>query len=105
MKFVNLVQQQFIKRRDLQSYSTQLHVTSKYLTETVKEVAGKTAGQIIDDFVVQEAKLMLDNPRLSIGEIADLLHFSDQSHFGKFFKRNAGISPKLYRRQFGKILG
>ncbi|WP_342088079.1 AraC family transcriptional regulator [Dyadobacter sp. OTU695] len=105
IRFVNLVQLHFIEQRDLQSYAAKLNVTPKYLTETVKEIAGKTAGQIIDDFVVQEAKLILDNPQLSIGEIADLLHFSDQSHFGKFFKRNAGVSPKLYRRQFGRISG
>ena len=31
--------------------------------------------------------------------IADKLHFSDQSAFGKFFKSNAGMSPQKYRTE------
>ena len=96
--FTQLVQKQFREQRNVNSYAEQLSITPKYLTETVKEITGKTAGEIIDDFVLLEAKLLLDNPALSIAEIADELHFSDQSFFGKYFKRLAGLSPKKYRQ-------
>lgn len=98
LNFVNLVQKQFIQTRGVKNYARQLNVTPKYLTETVKEISGKNAGEIIDDFVVLEARLMLDNPALSIGEIADRLNFSNQSFFGKYFKRLTGLSPKEYRQ-------
>lgn len=97
INFTNLVQKQFRHQRNVQQYANTLCITPKYLTETVKEITGKTAGEIIDDFVLQEAKLLLDDPALSIAEIANDLHFSDQSFFGKFFKRHTGISPKGYR--------
>jgi AraC-like DNA-binding protein len=96
--FTLLVQKQFRLLRNVNKYAAQLNITPKYLTETVKEITGKTAGEIIDDFVLLEAKLLLDNPVLSIAEIADELHFSDQSFFGKYFKRHTGLSPKEYRR-------
>lgn len=89
---------QFRSQRNVTAYADQLTLTSKYLTETVKEITRKTAGEIIDDFVILEAKLLLDNPALSISEIADELHFSDQSFFGKYFKRHTGFSPKEYRQ-------
>lgn len=95
--FTRLVQKQFKERRNVKAYADQLSITAKYLTETVKEITSKTAGEIIDDFVLLEAKLLLDNPSLSIAEIADELHFSDQSFFGKYFKRHTGMSPKEYR--------
>lgn len=97
MNFVKLVQQQFRTVRNVQQYARQLFVSPKYLTETVKEIAGKNAGEIIDDYVVLEAKIMLDDTSLSVASIADTLHFSDQAFFSKFFKRHTGLSPKKYR--------
>lgn len=98
INFTSLVQKQFKSRRNVRQYAEQLNVTPKYLTETVKEISGKTAGEIIDDFVLLEARLLLDDPALSIAEVANTLHFSDQSFFGKFFKRHTGLSPRAYRR-------
>jgi len=97
ISFTNLVQVQFKQHRNLQQYAEQLFVTAKYLTETVKELTGKNAGEVIDDFVMLEAKLLLDDPKLSIAQVAEQLHFSDQSFFGKFFKRHSGYSPKEFR--------
>ncbi len=92
-----LLQKQFRMNRNVQAYADQLNITPKYLTETVKEITGKTAGELIDSYVMLEAKLLLDDPLLSIAQISDELNFSDQSFFGKFFKRHMGISPKEYR--------
>ncbi|SFE43828.1 AraC-type DNA-binding protein [Chitinophaga sp. CF118] len=97
MGFINMVQLQFKEQRNVQQYAAQLHVTAKYLTETVKEQTSKTAGEIIDDFVMLEAKLLLDDHDLSIYQVAEMLNFSDQSFFGKFFKRHSGLSPTEYR--------
>ena len=95
--YIHLVQKQCQTQRNVTAYAEQLNITPKYLTETVKEITGKTASEIVDDFVLLEAKLLLDNPELSIAEIADQLQFSDQSFFGKYFKRHTGLSPRNYR--------
>ncbi|MBO9202564.1 MULTISPECIES: helix-turn-helix domain-containing protein [Niastella] len=98
VRFTQLVREQYKSQRTLESYARALNVTAKHLSESVKEITGKTAGEIIDDFVLLEAKLLLGNPELSIAEIANELHFGDQSIFGKFFKRLTGLSPKQYRQ-------
>lgn len=97
MNFVMLVQEQFRAERKVLNYANQLHVSAKYLTETIKEISGSTAGDFIDHIVLIEAKSLLLSPQLSIAEIALELNFSDQSFFGKFFKRLTGQSPKAYR--------
>jgi AraC-like DNA-binding protein len=97
IKFSNLVQEQFRELRTVKKYADQLNVTAKYLTEVVKEYSGKNASEIINDLVILEAKFLLRKSELSIGEIADVLHFSDQSFFGKYFKRQTGVSPKAFR--------
>ncbi|MCD8739021.1 helix-turn-helix domain-containing protein [Mucilaginibacter roseus] len=96
--FATLVQQQFRNERSVKYYAEQLNISAKYLTETVKEISGKTAGEVIDSYVLQEAIALLDDPALSILEISDYLNFYDQSSFGKFFKRHKGLSPKSHRQ-------
>lgn len=97
IKFTNLVQQQFREVRTVKKYADQLNVSAKYLTEIVKEYSGKNASEIISDLVILEAKFLLRKSKLSIREIADTLNFSDQSFFGKYFKRHTKLSPKEFR--------
>lgn len=97
IQFGSLAIEHFRERKQLQFYANEIFVTAKYLTETVKEVTGKTAGELLDELVIREAKLMLENPNTGISEIAIALNFSDQSFFGKFFKRHAGYSPREFR--------
>ncbi|MFB5946673.1 helix-turn-helix domain-containing protein [Albibacterium profundi] len=97
IKFGNLAREQFREVRTVKKYADQLNVSAKYLSEIVKEFSGKNASEIINDLVILEAKFLLGRSELSIGEIADNLNFSDQSFFGKYFKRHTGMSPKAYR--------
>jgi AraC family transcriptional regulator, transcriptional activator of pobA len=48
--------------------------------------------------VILEAKIMLQNPQLTIAEISDELHFPNQSFFGKFFKNYTELSPLQYKK-------
>lgn len=97
IRFASLVSNHFREERGVWFYADALNVTAKYLTETVKEINGKTAGEIIDDFVILESKLLLEKPENTIAQVAHLLNFSDQSFFGKYFKRVTGISPKEFK--------
>ena len=97
IKFYALAKKHFRQERTLQFYADLLFVTPKYLTETIKEITGQTAGEVIDSFTVQEARIQLKTTIKNISEISAELNFSDQSSFGKFFKRLTGLSPKDYR--------
>lgn len=97
--FKKLVSIHFAAERSVKFYAKKLFVTGNHLTESVKEVTGKTAGQWIDEMVILEAKVLLHNPALNIGEISDSLNFADQSTFGKFFKNITKLSPLAYRQK------
>ena len=98
LRFHQLLSEHVRQERSVRFYAAKLFVTPKYLTETMKEVAGRTAGELIDEMVMREARLLLGDPTLSVSEIAGALHFSDQFFFRKFFKRNQGLTPSEYRR-------
>lgn len=95
--FQDLVFQHYKEHRNVQYYADALFVSPKHLTETIKEVTGRTAGEWIDDAVILEAKVLLRNNDISIANVADAIHFPDQSTFGKYFKKHAGMSPSDYR--------
>lgn len=80
----------------------QLGISSNALNASLKKRYGKTARNIIDDLLLAEAQVALRNPEYSVQNVSDLLFFSDQSSFGKFFKRCCGVSPVLFRRRLEK---
>ncbi|GAY29767.1 AraC family transcriptional regulator, partial [Prevotella sp. MGM2] len=97
-KFIHLLSDNFRSERNVSWYSDQLCLTPKYLSEVVKNVSGRTAGQWIANFVVMEIKQLLANTSLSVKEIAVRLNFSNQSFLGKYFKNATGFSPSDYRK-------
>lgn len=78
-------------------YADLLCVTPKYFSTTCKQLTGKTAGQIIDEEIVTSAKHLLHDNTKSIKQIAEMLGFVNQSHFGTYFNRKTGMSPLQYR--------
>ena len=63
-----------------------------------------TIGTIISSVRAEAAARLLRDPELTIQQIAEELSFSDQSSFGKFFKRHSGVSPLKYRQKLKKTL-
>ena len=98
LRFLTILNDNFKNERTVTFYADTMCLTSGHLSKVLKEVSGKTAGQLIDDTVIMEAKLLLSNPLLSISQIADELKFCDQSFFGKYFKKNTGLSPSKFRK-------
>ncbi|MDD3037958.1 AraC family transcriptional regulator [Bacteroides sp.] len=90
--------QSYQSERSVKFYADQLCMTAKHLSGVVKEISGKTVGEWIDEFVILEAKALLNSTSMNIQEIADRLNFANQSFFGKYFKHYAGVSPKEYRK-------
>lgn len=52
----------------------------------------------IADHMIRFAKSELNNPSLSVSQVATRLGFEYPQHFVRFFKRRTGITPKEYRK-------
>nr|WP_068888854.1 helix-turn-helix domain-containing protein [Pedobacter panaciterrae] len=96
-KFKKIVEMNYKREKSLSFYAEQLFVTSHHLNEITKKVSGKTAGEIVRDRILLEAKRMLLHSHLAIGEIADELGFKDFSYFSRQFKKHNKLSPDQYR--------
>lgn len=96
-RFINEVEAHYRKERSVKFYADLLCITPKYLSAVIYKVSQRLAGEWIDDYVILEAKTLLKSGRLSVQQISEQLNFPNQSFFGKFFKRYAGMSPKEYK--------
>ncbi len=95
-RFLYEVRLHFRVQRQVRYYAGILCVSPGYLSTVVRRCSGKRAVEWINDCVIVEAKVLMRNSGKSIQQIATELGFPNQSFFGKFFKKNVGISPKEY---------
>ena len=96
-RFIYLLDIYHTKERCLKFYADKMAITPKYMSLMVKNFSGRNALEWLNEYVVLEAKLMLNYTNMTIQEISYRLNFPTQSSFGKYFKQQAGISPKQYR--------
>ncbi len=96
-RFLSLVDQCCHEHHDIKWYADELHLTPTYVANVVKQVTGSTAGDCISEILIRKAKSLLQTSTLSVQEISDRLGFQNQSHFGTFFRRAVGVSPKAFR--------
>lgn len=82
---------------NVNGYAKRLHITPKYFSTVCKQVSGCTAGEIVNEHVLREAKMLLRQPSLSIKQIASRMGFRNASHFGTWVRRNTGMSPQALR--------
>ena len=104
-KFKRLIEQYYAKEHDLSFYADKLNISANYLNKIVKNLTGKTAGAMIRDRGLVEAKRMLVYCNFPVGEISEQLGFMDFSYFSRQFKKQEGLSPTQYRKlMFQKYL-
>lgn len=96
-KFIGLVQKNFKSERFLEFYADKLEISPKHLSRTMKSVTGFSAVEWIERYVILEAKVLLKSTNMNIQQISDELNFPSQSFFGKYFKKNVGMSPREFR--------
>jgi AraC-like DNA-binding protein len=79
------------------SIAEQLHVHVNHLNSVIKKHTGRTTRDIIHERVIGEAKTLLRNTDWNISEIAYALGFEYPSHFNKYFKHLASVTPMEFR--------
>jgi AraC family transcriptional activator of pobA len=92
-----LVDEHFRQERLISFYAEKLAMTPDRLNDHVKRATGVTAGHLIRQRVLTEAKRQLVFTNQAIHDIAYDLAFSDPSHFTRFFRKQTGMTPQAFR--------
>ncbi|MBU3822866.1 helix-turn-helix domain-containing protein [Flavobacteriaceae bacterium XHP0103] len=82
-------------------YAEMLTISTKSLGKLTKDYFDKTLTDLISERIIIEAKRELYLTNKSVKEIAFELGYEDPYYFSRFFKKNAQVSPQVYRETVG----
>lgn len=96
-QFKKLLMTNYRQQHTIAFYADQLHISNAYLSRIIKSVTGRTVLSHINELLCADACRLLECTNMDIKEIANLLGFTSQSAFGKFFMRQQKTTPLKYR--------
>jgi len=96
-EYNSLVMKHYAEWHHVSRYAEAMRLTLPHLCSTIKAVSGKTAGDMIVDAILTDAKAQLKITNLQVKEIALSLGFDNVAFFNRFFKAHTGMTPKSYR--------
>lgn len=85
-------------RIELQDLADHMAISVKHLNRIFKSATGTTIVSYANDIRLDQAKYYLTTTDLKIKDIAQLLNYYDQYHFGRIFKKATGVSPIEFRK-------
>ncbi|MBW8684619.1 AraC family transcriptional regulator [Chitinophaga rhizophila] len=97
--FQKLIEKNFSTLKLPKDYAELLFITPNHLNALCNNTLGLSAGELIRNRIILEAKRMLVNVDATVTEIAYRLGFADNSYFTKFYKKYTGQTPEEFRRK------
>ena len=83
----------------LNEVAERCYLSPSYFSQKFKESMGLGFGEYLAKLRLRRAEQLMANPDLKCREIAELLGFSSQSYFSRFFKKARGCTPEEYRER------
>lgn len=102
-QYWELIDTHFMELREVGDYASLLHVSTGHLSELIKAQSGRPAIKHIHERLVLESRRLLFHTDGSLKEIAFDLGFADASYFSRFFKRETGMTPAVFRNNIREM--
>ncbi|MEK3986552.1 helix-turn-helix domain-containing protein [Paenibacillus sp. FSL K6-3166] len=96
---VKYIELNYASDLSLQEVASKFYVSREYISRRFKQEYGINFSDYIVNIRIDKAKLLMQNPRLRLSQISEMVGFHDVKYFSKVFKKQIGASPKDYRNQ------
>lgn len=77
----------------------QFSYSERHISRLLKERTGMNFHDIVRNFRLQRAAVLLSNPNLSLSDIVEQVGYSDVSTFTRIFKKQYSVTPAEYRKR------
>jgi AraC family transcriptional activator of pobA len=95
------IEKEFKSKHSPGDYALVLNISLNALNKITKKHFNKTLTSLITERIIIEAKRELYLTNKSVKELAYELGYDDEYYFSRLFKKNANISPQMYRETVG----
>lgn len=99
-EFLALLETHISTHKQVSQYADMLHLSPYQLNTITKATLGKTCSELINQYIILEAKRYLLATSNKVNQIAYHLGYEDVSYFIRFFKKQTGYSPEAFRKNF-----
>lgn len=100
-KFTELLDAHISSHKEVSQYADMLNLSTFQLNAITKTTLGKTSSQLINDYIILEAKRYLLATSNQVNQIAYHLGYEDVSYFIRFFKKQTSYTPEAFRHNSG----
>lgn len=91
------IEEHYAQKLTLQEVADKCYVSQWHLSKLINKYTGNTFYELLNNVRTEKAKALLNDPKLKIGDIVDMVGYSDAAHFSRVFKRIVGVSANEYR--------
>jgi AraC-like DNA-binding protein len=101
-QFLEDVQENCRKHRDVAWYAAKRRITPKYLTEVSRYATGRPAGDWIEECAARVLRKELSADHISLTDLSKEMNFSSLQAFSRYVKHVLGCSPSEFRDSLKK---
>ncbi len=94
---ISYIEKHYSEKLSLELVASKIFMSPHYLSKAFSVETGTRFCDFLNKTRIEKAKILLENDKLELKEVARAVGFEDQSYFSKVFKKITGISPKQYK--------
>lgn len=93
-----LIRSRYREELSLEDVAIHLNTSSSYLSRLFRRELDTTFGELLTSVRLAHAKILLEDPAVSIQAVAERVGYENAYYFSRVFKRHCGATPTEYRR-------
>lgn len=93
------MEQHYAEKVTLSELADKMYVSQWHLSKLLNKHTKKSFSELLNDARIKEAKELLKDPSLRVGDVAEMVGFLDIAHFSRVFKKCTEMSANEYRNK------
>ncbi|OKP78542.1 DNA-binding response regulator [Paenibacillus sp. P3E] len=96
---LHYIKEHFYEDLSLEKMASVVFLNPAYFSQLFKQKTGQGYKEYVTSLRLEQAKLLLLNPKLKLAEIAERVGYQDMKHFTQMFRKRYQLTPTEYRQQ------